>query len=64
MAQTSGLKPNAFVLALRDLERSAAYNCAVPGFRVEWEGADKPWGEREMLVATPDGHRIMVGQDI
>jgi uncharacterized glyoxalase superfamily protein PhnB len=24
--------------------------------------ADKPWGVREMAVATPDGHRIMIGQ--
>jgi len=24
--------------------------------------ADKPWGMREMLVRTPDGHRIMFGQ--
>jgi uncharacterized glyoxalase superfamily protein PhnB len=26
--------------------------------------ADKPWGRREMAVATPDGHRIMFGQHI
>jgi catechol 2,3-dioxygenase-like lactoylglutathione lyase family enzyme len=26
--------------------------------------ADKPWKMREMLVGTPDGHRIMVGQPI
>jgi predicted enzyme related to lactoylglutathione lyase len=26
--------------------------------------ADKPYGMREMLVATPDGHRIMFGQDM
>jgi uncharacterized glyoxalase superfamily protein PhnB len=24
--------------------------------------ADKPWGLREMPVATPDGHRLMFGQ--
>ena len=24
--------------------------------------ADKPWGVREMTVATPDGHRMMFGQ--
>lgn len=23
---------------------------------------DRPWGRREMAIATPDGHRIMVGQ--
>jgi hypothetical protein len=23
---------------------------------------DRPWGFCEMLVATPDGHRIMLGQ--
>lgn len=26
--------------------------------------ADKPWGKREMAVATPDGHRLMVGQSL
>lgn len=26
--------------------------------------ADKPWGMREMAVSTPDGHRIMFGQDL
>ncbi|MGE0348416.1 VOC family protein [Hydrogenophaga sp.] len=26
--------------------------------------ADKPHGMREFLVATPDGHRLMIGQDI
>jgi uncharacterized glyoxalase superfamily protein PhnB len=26
--------------------------------------ADKPWGRREMGVATPDGHRLMFGQTI
>jgi uncharacterized glyoxalase superfamily protein PhnB len=23
---------------------------------------DRPWGMREMAVATPDGHRMMIGQ--
>lgn len=26
--------------------------------------ADKPWGMREFCIKTPDGHRIMVGQEI
>lgn len=26
--------------------------------------ADKPWGWREMVVATPEGHRMMVAQAI
>jgi predicted enzyme related to lactoylglutathione lyase len=26
--------------------------------------ADKPHGMREFLVGTPDGHRMMVGQDL
>jgi catechol 2,3-dioxygenase-like lactoylglutathione lyase family enzyme len=25
---------------------------------------DRPWGKREMAIATPDGHRIMVGQPL
>jgi uncharacterized glyoxalase superfamily protein PhnB len=28
------------------------------------EPTDKPWGRREMGVATPDGHRLMFGQSI
>ena len=28
------------------------------------EIADKPWGLREFGVATPDGHRIMFGEDV
>lgn len=26
--------------------------------------ADKPWGMRELVIATPDGHRILVGQEL
>jgi uncharacterized glyoxalase superfamily protein PhnB len=26
--------------------------------------ADKPWGQREFGVVTPEGHRIMFGQEI
>jgi uncharacterized glyoxalase superfamily protein PhnB len=26
--------------------------------------ADKPWGFREMAVATPEGHRMMFAQPI
>lgn len=26
--------------------------------------SDKPWGLREFCVATPEGHRIMFGEDI
>ena len=28
------------------------------------EVADKPWGMREFALKTPDGHRIMIGQEI
>lgn len=28
------------------------------------EPADKPWGMREMPVTTPDGHRLMFGQEL
>lgn len=28
------------------------------------EPSDKPWGMREFGVKTPDGHRIMIGQEI
>ncbi len=25
---------------------------------------DKPWGMREMVVRTPDGHRVMFGEEL
>jgi catechol 2,3-dioxygenase-like lactoylglutathione lyase family enzyme len=115
--------PYAFVLAVKDLDRSAAYFRDVLGFRLSWEEApdwrlaerdgvrlmigycpnersaaeigahswfgyievddvsalrselerrgaqctaasDKPYGMREIIVTTPDGHRIVFGQDM
>jgi len=37
---------------------------AAKGAIVRLAPADKPWGRREMAVATPDGHRLMFGQNI
>lgn len=34
------------------------------GVRFEQHVADKPWGLREFGVSTPEGHRIVFGQDI
>ena len=34
------------------------------GVRFRTQPEDKPWGMREFAVETPDGHRIMFGQDI
>jgi predicted enzyme related to lactoylglutathione lyase len=116
------LTPHAFVLAVHDLEGSAAYFVDVLGFEDEWRdrdnwrglirgsvrimmgrcpdglppaelgdhnyfgflatddvdrlqsefaargalilspATDKPWGWREMAIATPEGHRIMFAQ--
>jgi catechol 2,3-dioxygenase-like lactoylglutathione lyase family enzyme len=124
MAEDTGLRAYAFVLAVPDLPSTVGYFVDVLGFRREWadgenwqtvsrdgvrlmighcpdamspteigdhsyfaywhsddidrlhdeiapRGAiirqrptDKPWGMREMAIATPDGHRIMVGQRI
>ncbi|MBV9784114.1 MAG: VOC family protein [Acidisphaera sp.] len=118
------LRPYAFVLAVPDLTRSAAYFRDALGFSLDWTDAsdwrllsrgavrvmighcpndipagetgshsyfgyvevddldglhaefvargaivrqppaDMPWGMREMLVATPDGHRLMFGQQM
>ena len=34
------------------------------GARILSKIADKPWGLREFSVITPDGHRIVFGQDL
>ncbi|MBT9463527.1 VOC family protein [Hydrogenophaga sp.] len=34
------------------------------GALIQQPPADKPHGMREFLVATPDGHRLMIGQDL
>jgi catechol 2,3-dioxygenase-like lactoylglutathione lyase family enzyme len=49
------LSPFAFVLAVRDLDRSAAYYRDVLGFQLQWEdGSD--W-----RLAVRDGVRLMLG---
>jgi catechol 2,3-dioxygenase-like lactoylglutathione lyase family enzyme len=116
----SKIAPWAFVLAVRDLDRSARYFRDVLGFQVSWEDAtdwrlverdgvrvmlgycpsdqpaadlgshnlfgyldvdrlrtelmergavcthaiDQPYGMREMVVTTIDGHRIVFGQEL
>jgi predicted enzyme related to lactoylglutathione lyase len=49
------ITPFAFVLAVRDLDRSAAYYRDVLGFRIEW-----PEG-RDWRLAVRDGVRVMLG---
>ncbi|WP_018906058.1 VOC family protein [Variovorax paradoxus] len=34
------------------------------GALIKQAPADKPHGMREFSVATPDGHRLMIGQDL
>ncbi len=34
------------------------------GVEVMAELTDKPWGMREFGIRTPDGHRLMIGQDL
>ena len=34
------------------------------GVKVIQDIADKPWGMREFCIETPDGHRIMFGQEL
>jgi predicted enzyme related to lactoylglutathione lyase len=119
----AALTPYAFVLAVQDLEKSAAWYRDVLGFRIDWnEAADwrlaerdgvrlmiglcpgdkpasetgshnwfgyievddvdslgaefasrgaqctkpfeQPYGMREIMVTSPDGHRIVFGQDL
>jgi len=35
---------------------------AARGAIIRQAPADKPWGIREMEIATPDGHRMVIGQ--
>jgi predicted enzyme related to lactoylglutathione lyase len=37
---------------------------AARGAIIRQAPVDRPYGMREMLIATPDGHRIMVGQPL
>jgi uncharacterized glyoxalase superfamily protein PhnB len=57
------------VLAVHDLDRSAAWYVAVfgaerhdipPGAEVLKPPTDEPWGRRELALRSPDGHRFMV----
>ena len=124
MMQGADIRPFAFVLAVRDVDDTAAYFRDALGFAVQWTDAtdwrllsrgkvnvmighcpdaapaaetgdhsyfgylevddvdalhaelaergaiirtppaDKPWGLREMLVATPDGHRMVIGRTL
>lgn len=50
------MAPCAYILAVTDSEKSAAYYRDVLGFR--------PYGMREIIVTTPDGHRIVFGQQV
>lgn len=34
------------------------------GVKIIQDIADKPWGMREFCIETPDGHRIMFGQEL
>ncbi len=34
------------------------------GVEVMAQLTDKPWGMREFGIRTPDGHRLMIGQDV
>ena len=49
------LTPWAFVLAVPDLEKSAAYYRDVLGFRIGWEGAE------EWRLVERDSVRVMLG---
>ena len=50
------IAPWAFVLAVPDLERSAAYYREILGFRVEWEEAS------DWRLVERDGVRVMLGR--
>lgn len=48
------------------LDDIAAYHAEIAprGAEILAGPADQPWGMREMAVRTPDGHRIMFGEEL
>lgn len=48
------------------VDDAAAYHADLKGKGVQNVGdiSDQPWGMREFALASPDGHRIMIGQKI
>jgi uncharacterized glyoxalase superfamily protein PhnB len=46
-------------------DASALYReCVGNGVEIWQPLADKPWGMREFAIVTPDGHRIVFGEEI
>ena len=39
-------------------------DCVAHGVEVWHPLADKPWGMREFAIVTPDGHRIVFGEEV
>lgn len=39
-------------------------DCVARGVEVWHPLADKPWGMREFAIVTPDGHRIVFGENV
>lgn len=39
-------------------------NCIANGVEIWHPLADKPWGMREFAIVTPDGHRIVFGEEL
>ena len=39
-------------------------DCVARGVEIWHALADKPWGMREFAIVTPDGHRIVFGEDV
>lgn len=38
--------------------------CVTKGVEIWHKLADKPWGMREFAIVTPDGHRIVFGEEL
>jgi uncharacterized glyoxalase superfamily protein PhnB len=63
--RASELGSHSYFAYLR-VDDAAAYHADLMNKGVQKVGkiADQPWGMREFAVASPDGHRIMIGQKI
>jgi len=53
-----------FAYAYMDEVNALHAEYAAKGVKIIQDLADRPWGMREFGIETPDGHRILFGQEV